>query len=147
MEHRQPQLWSSVLDSSSVDDVRSGGSQEILTYTEYLGSGAADVVDFAAVHAAVVSSPVAMSSARLSLATALVVALVGTPRGVCFVGVGSAARTSREASAPRHGAVTRAIPAERPTPTRRGAMQTDAEEEIRAASLANVRNKCCDART
>lgn len=79
-----------------------------------------------------------MSSTRLSLATALVVALIGTPRGVCFVGVGSAARTGREASAPRHAAVARA------TERRRGAiraMQTDAEEEIRAASLANVRQR------
>ena len=78
----------------------------------------------------------AMSSTRLSLATALVVALAGTPRGVCFVGVGCAARTSCEASSRRHAAAARAT--ERPT--RRGAMQTDAEEEIRAASLANVRN-------
>eukprot|EP00903_Cladosiphon_okamuranus_P013128 g12244.t1 len=81
----------------------------------------------------------AMSSAR-SLAKALVVALAVTPQGVCFVGVGSTARIGREAAvapAPatrRHWALTR--PTERPT--RREAVQTDGEEEIRAASLANV---------
>lgn len=79
-----------------------------------------------------------MSPARLSLATVLVVALVGTPRGVCFVGVGSAARIGREATAPRHGAAV-ARAAERRTRTGAiGAILTDAEEEIRAASLANV---------
>lgn len=90
-----------------------------------------------------------MSPARLSLAAALVVALASTPRGVSFVGVGSAPRTCREASASassapaprrRHAALARARATER-RPSRQRAMQTDAEEEIRAASLANVRNE------
>lgn len=97
------------------------------------------------------------AAARLSLTTVLVVALAGTPRGVCFVGVGSAANSRGPAAAGRRHhaglgrrelvlqrALVSAVATER---RRRGggrrlAMATiDEEEAIRAAALANVRQR------
>ncbi|CAM9114708.1 unnamed protein product [Ectocarpus sp. 6 AP-2014] len=89
------------------------------------------------------------TSARLSQAMALAVALVSTPRAVSFVGVGSMARIRNigfesRAADRLHGVSERAVRSGVATGRRRRdsrslAMATvDEEEAIRAAALANV---------
>lgn len=94
------------------------------------------------------------TAARLSLTAVLVVALAGTPRGMCFVGVGSAANSRGPAAGRRHHHAGLGRPEllgrtlisgvatgrRRRGGGRRLAMATiDEEEAIRAAALANVR--------
>lgn len=81
------------------------------------------------------------------------VALAETPRAVCFVGVGPAARTSAMAGGGRHGRGGGRVPVprmpaaggaatERRRKGRRLAMATvDEEDAIRAAALADVRDQ------